>query len=327
MCDAVHSAMWNDRIHAAITYFSRIRNPVFIPSVFSSPDELLLDHAQGRVRTMEARAVSIAVHAAVLSLAFLAVPRINRGLPHDENAVFLNSPMTLPFFEGESQTGGGGGGGGNHEQGPWATGQLPHATRIQLLSPEPQRPTPMKSAEELLAILPSIQAPIDIPQEHSLPIGDPIALPNASLSSGPGSDGGIGSGRRQGIGSGDGPGYGPGKNGGMGGGPDGGIGNQGGIGIYPAGTAGLKRPVPLAQPQPFYTEDARRSRIEGRLILQAIVRKNGEVDVVRVVRGLGFGLDESAIKTITSSWRFTPGTLNGVPVDVQANIQVDFRMY
>jgi uncharacterized protein len=42
---------------------------------------------------------------------------------------------------------------------------------------------------------------------------------------------------------------------------------------------------------------------------------------------LGYGLDESAINTIATKWRFAPGTLNGEPVDVQANIQVSFRLF
>ena len=62
-------------------------------------------------------------------------------------------------------------------------------------------------------------------------------------------------------------------------------------------------------------------------MIQAIIRRNGTVDSFKVIRGLGYGLDESAIQTIASKWRFKPGTLNGVPVDVQANIEVSFRLY
>ena len=47
----------------------------------------------------------------------------------------------------------------------------------------------------------------------------------------------------------------------------------------------------------------------------------------RVIRGLGYGLDESAINTVATKWRFKPGSLNGRPVDVQANIEVTFRLY
>ena len=69
------------------------------------------------------------------------------------------------------------------------------------------------------------------------------------------------------------------------------------------------------------TEDAQ-GPDRGAVLIQAIIRKDGTVDNFKVLRGLGHGLDESAIKTIASKWRFRPGTLNGVPVDVQANIEV-----
>jgi hypothetical protein len=63
------------------------------------------------------------------------------------------------------------------------------------------------------------------------------------------------------------------------------------------------------------------------LLIQAVVRKNGSVDVIRVLRGLGYGLDESAVSTISQKWRFAPGTLDGIPVDVIANIEVSFRLF
>jgi TonB family protein len=90
---------------------------------------------------------------------------------------------------------------------------------------------------------------------------------------------------------------------------------------------GLKPPEPLLQPLPDYTEQAKRVRTEGIVILQGIIRKDGRVDSLRVLRGLGYDLDESAIRTITDKWRFKPATLDGIPVDVLANIEVSFRLY
>jgi len=117
---------------------------------------------------------------------------------------------------------------------------------------------------------------------------------------------------------------GPGEGGGMGGGRGGGIGS--GVGPYVVGN-GVKPPVPLLQPLPAYTEEARKARAEGIVLIQAVVRKDGTVDSFKVLRGLGYGLDESAINTIATKWRFRPGTFNGTPVDVQANIEVSFRLY
>jgi TonB family protein len=90
---------------------------------------------------------------------------------------------------------------------------------------------------------------------------------------------------------------------------------------------GVKPPKVLHQPLPSYTQEARENRIEGIVILQAVVRKDGAVDSLKVLRGLGYGLDESAINTVATRWRFEAGTLaNGQPVDVQVNIEISFRL-
>jgi TonB family protein len=78
---------------------------------------------------------------------------------------------------------------------------------------------------------------------------------------------------------------------------------------------------------PPYTQEARDAKAEGIVVLEVIVRKDGRVDSLKVLRELGYGLDESATRTIREEWRFRPGTLNGKPVDVIANIEVSFRIY
>ena len=83
-------------------------------------------------------------------------------------------------------------------------------------------------------------------------------------------------------------------------------------------------PVVLSKPLPAYTSEA---RAEGTVLMQAIVRRDGSVDALRVLKGLGYGLDESAVDTIKTKWRFQPGTLNGKPVDVKVDIEVAFRLY
>jgi TonB family protein len=108
------------------------------------------------------------------------------------------------------------------------------------------------------------------------------------------------------------------------GGSSAGIGS--GVGPYVVGN-GVKPPEILAKPLPNYTEEARKARAEGVVMIEAIIRKDGSVDSFKVLRGLGYGLDESAINTIATKWRFKAGTLNGVPVDVRANIEVTFKLY
>ena len=99
-----------------------------------------------------------------------------------------------------------------------------------------------------------------------------------------------------------------------------------GSGVYVVGP-GIEAPVVLFQPLPAYTAEARDARVEGIVFVQAVIRKDGTVDAFKVLKGLGYGLDESAISTIATKWRFRPGTLNSKPVDVQANIVVSFRLF
>jgi TonB family protein len=90
---------------------------------------------------------------------------------------------------------------------------------------------------------------------------------------------------------------------------------------------GLKPPRPLALPMPPYTDEARRANVEGTVVLQMIVRKDGTTDSFKVLKGLGYGLDESAINTIAKKWRFQPGTLNGTPINVRISIETTFRLF
>ncbi|HVS01457.1 MAG TPA: energy transducer TonB [Thermoanaerobaculia bacterium] len=84
-------------------------------------------------------------------------------------------------------------------------------------------------------------------------------------------------------------------------------------------------PVKRFAPQPPYTEAARRARIEGVVVLQAVVDEQGRVGEVRVLRGLPLGLDRSAAETL-ATWRFEPATRQGRPVAVYYNLSVFFAI-
>ncbi len=89
--------------------------------------------------------------------------------------------------------------------------------------------------------------------------------------------------------------------------------------------SGVTAPTVILQPMPAYTDEARKASAEGVVAVQAIIRKDGSIGSAKVVRRLGYGLDESAVRTILKDWKFKPGTLNGKPVDVPVNIEVVFR--
>ena len=87
----------------------------------------------------------------------------------------------------------------------------------------------------------------------------------------------------------------------------------------------ITKPERLGGVQPAYTELARKARIQGVVIVEAIIDKEGHVTNVRVLKGLPMGLDQSAVDAV-KSWRFRPATLNGRPVSVYYSLTVNFRL-
>ena len=74
-----------------------------------------------------------------------------------------------------------------------------------------------------------------------------------------------------------------------------------------------------------YTDDARRQRIQGNVVLEIVVRSDGSVGAVKVRRSLGGGLDQRAIEAVRQ-WRFNPAKRHGTPVDVAVEIEVEFKL-
>ncbi len=92
-------------------------------------------------------------------------------------------------------------------------------------------------------------------------------------------------------------------------------------------TPGVQEPVPINQTAPPYTAEARAAKVEGIVLLEIVVRKDGSVGNVKVLKGLGYGLDESAVETVKTRWRFRPALWQGQPVDFRANAEISFRRY
>jgi protein TonB len=115
-----------------------------------------------------------------------------------------------------------------------------------------------------------------------------------------------------GSGEGTGAGIGEGSTAGIGGGP------------YRPG-AGITPPELLREVKPVYSEEARRRGVEGDVVLEVVVRADGNVGAVRVVRGLGAGLDARAADAVRQ-WRFLPARRHGSPVDVLVEVAVEFKL-
>jgi periplasmic protein TonB len=87
----------------------------------------------------------------------------------------------------------------------------------------------------------------------------------------------------------------------------------------------VKAPVALNRVQPEYTETARKARLSGVVVLEAIINKDGTVEQVHVLKGLPMGLSEKAEEAV-KGWRFKPGTLGGQPVEVIFSLTVNFKL-
>lgn len=87
----------------------------------------------------------------------------------------------------------------------------------------------------------------------------------------------------------------------------------------------VKPPEKVSAPSPQYTEIARKARIQGVVIVEAIIDKEGNVTNVKILKGLPMGLDSAASDAV-SKWKFRPATLNGKPVAVIYNLTVNFRL-
>jgi TonB family protein len=81
----------------------------------------------------------------------------------------------------------------------------------------------------------------------------------------------------------------------------------------------------LSKPTPAYTDEARKLHIEGEVLLEVVFEGSGSIRVVRVVHGLGHGLDESAIKA-AQQIRFTPAQRDGSPVDFTGVLHIVFQL-
>jgi periplasmic protein TonB len=252
-------------------------------------------------------AMSLAAHAAVLALLFTSGMWVNKHRELVTTATVVNdiSAYIPPVAATEVH---GGGGGGDHAKIESPKGALPKASMQQIAPPMVVRMESPKLAAEPTVVLPPN---MKIPQLG--PIGDPMAHLGSVLSNGTGMNGGMGSGSSGGIGSGIGPGVGDGRGGGMGG------------GIFKVG-GGVSAPRAIYDPDPDYSEEARKAHYQGSVILSVIVDASGHPKYIRIQRSLGMGLDEKAVAAV-KTWRFEPAMKDGHPVAVQMSVEVNFHLY
>jgi TonB family protein len=209
-------------------------------------------------------------------------------------------------------TAGGGGGGGDRSIVDPIKGKLPKIEKNPITPPQVQtvdKPKlPMEAAID-------VQKNITLPDNPTLPnIGVKNSANVKLASNGQGGGSGMGTGYGGGLGSGTGNGYGPGSGG-----------NTGG-GVYRVG-GGISAPVPIYDPEPEFSDEARRAKYQGVVLVGLIVDAQGNPQNVRIVRALGMGLDEKALEAVRT-YKFKPSLKDGkTPVPVYVTIEVNFHLY
>jgi protein TonB len=223
----------------------------------------------------------------VLLLFVVVKPMIQQKKP-----VVAETPIDLtePKLEGPH------GGGGSPDKAPPVQGRVPPKMQTPELTPKLTEPPPPSI---------DIQDPLNIPDNPKLP-NFGMANSNVKLDSGGnGSGGGVGSGHGVGYGSGTG-------------------GNWGG-GLEHVGGA-VSAPYQINQVEAEFSDEARRAKYQGIVMVAIIVDAQGNPQNPRVVRALGMGLDEKAIEAVMK-YKFHPAMKFGKPVAVPVNIEINFRLY
>lgn len=267
------------------------------PNLFS----ILAGENESLGRRRETFAGSLVGQAAILALIiYLTTVHITSG-----PTLLKPTPVddTNRLFYGAN-----GGGGGTHEDLPASIGNPPPAS----LNP-PIVPATVIVPNEMhtLMVRQSVEMAPDVKFPQNGQIGDPNSSFSQWLSNGRGGpNGGIGDhGCCGGVGNSVGP-Y-------VGNGPP---------GPNPAGRGGVGIPVAIYSPEPSFSDEARKQKVQGIVTLLLVVGKDGRPYDIRVRQSLGMGLDEQAIATV-KTWRFRPATLDGKPVDAQIAVEVNFRLY
>lgn len=294
--------------------------------------ELFAPPVAGQRAPGAALAASSALHAALLGI--LVLVTLSLSTKADEPRPLQPARLVFLAIPGP---GGGGGGGGLKVPKPPAAAEMKGTAKLKSPVPPPKPITTRKPVPQAKPVPPPVMPrPVYRTAEPPPPAPVPPVTPkvvapvvNASSdardragvlsesvaeseSQGPGSGAGAGSGKGTGIGEGNGAGIGPGSGGGTGGGP------------YRPGS-GISAPELVREVRPEFTEEARRQGISGDVVLEIVVRADGTVGDVKVLQGLGGGLNRNAIEAV-KAWRFSPARRHGAPVDVMVEVAVAFRL-
>jgi protein TonB len=233
----------------------------------------------------------------ILLIAILIKNHVQLAAPPQKNITELNvpPPPMPPKLEKI------GGGGGQKSPTPVTQGHLPKLAQQQLLPPvAPPLEKPKLAVEPSVVVQPDLKM-----ADNKMP---DMGAPNSTLKGFS-----MGNGNGSGIGSGNGNGIGPGSGGNTGGGP-----------MHIGG--GVRPPSVLYSVEPEFSEEARKAKFSGNVQVYLWVDEQGMPSHVKVVRGVGMGLDEKAVEAVRQ-YKFKPATKDGKPVKVDLYIDVNFQIF
>jgi periplasmic protein TonB len=290
-----------------------------IRDFFSPPKQTPLPFAVKPIRVKDiwskdenfgwSQGLAIGLHVAVIAL--LVIPIFTNVLPNSaeaKNKLVNVTPLDISPYMAKLPAGankaGGGGGGNNHTLTPTSKGKVPKFQWTQFTPPQAK----IQNLNPKLAMDPSLLGPPDlkVASPNMANFGDPLAK-NVTDS--------LGNGNGTGIGSGSGGGLGPGEGGGTGG------------GTFRAGLNGVGSPLCIYCPQPEYSDEARKAKYQGTVLLDVTVTADGRVLNPQVLKGPGLGLEEKAMAQV-KNWKMRPAVgPGGKPVNCRVQIEVTFHLY
>lgn len=242
---------------------------------------------------------AVGAHAVVFALVAIAVAQqVTMFRPKSVDEIGLTVPPPPPKAITMSHLGGGG---GQAAHSPATQGHLPKPADQQIVPPKaPPTVTPKIAIEPTVVVQKNLQmADMKAPE---------LGIPNSTL------DGfSMGDGRGSGLGSGTGSGIGPGSGGNIGGGP-----------MHVGGA--VSAPVLTYQVEPEFSEEARKAKFSGNVQVYLWVDEHGNPSHVRVVRGVGMGLDQKAADAVRQ-YKFKPAMKDGKPVKVDLYVEVNFAIF
>jgi periplasmic protein TonB len=266
------------------------------PLVLESTPIAVVDRMKTRQNPVATGSAIVIYGLLILLILFLIAKKVQFAAPVKTPLV---TELTIPP-QAPPKANAMGGGGGQRGPTPVTKGTPPKFADTQIVPP---KAPPL--VEPKIKIEPTIEVQKDVKMASSIPQIGVANSPIVGMS--------MGNGSGTGLGSGNGSGLGPGSGGNTGGGPR----RIGG---------GVSQPQLIYSVEPEFSEEARKAKVAGNVLVNLWVDTNGNPSHVHVIRGVGMGLDEKAVEAV-KQYRFKPAMENGKPVLVELNVEVNFQIF